>query len=320
MKGGDGVFGVVYTMVNNNGHGVNVQFIKARYTLEPHNDYSGSMAMPDQKLFVLTFAVKNPNKDLDVDGGIEITLVDENENNYETGSGVICTTANGSKEPSLSLKPGQGVGQDPTTNELSLAIPLPGSAKIKMGRANVPDEKVLRFPIAGSTGGSPKNIIAPLPKYAADPTDPTGATAVEVAPVIMGKYYPDGYFALRLDSVTLSPDAVQKGQKPDEGKVWAIATFTAKNIYSKQASLFDLGGEGVLIKDTDNEKYPADEAGKRKATRDEDAGSAYVDKGEEMTFRQFFMVPKDVKLKSLVYPSGKYGHNYVWDLSAPTTP
>lgn len=323
MKGGDGVFGVVYTMVNGSGTDYNVQFIKARYTLEPHNDYNGSMPGSNEKLFVLTFAVKNPNKDHDLDlGGIDITLVDENENNYALGSGTTSIAANGAKETYIVLKPGQGVGQDPIANELSLAIVIPGNAKIKKillkgGRSTVPDEKVLRFPIAGTTGGSPKNVITPLPKYAADPTDPSGATALEISPVVLGKYYPDGYFAVRLDSVTLSTDTPLKGEMPPEGKQWVIATFTAKNIYSKTSSTFDLGGEGIVLKDGENEKYSTEEAGKRKATRDEEAGSVYVDVNEEFTFRQFFAVPKDVKLKSLLYPSGKYGHNYMWDLTVP---
>lgn len=322
MAGGDGVFGTVYTMVNGSDNHYNLQFIRARYTLEPHNDYSGSMPMPDQKLFILTFAVKNPNKDHDLDlGGIDITLVDENDNNYALGSGTTRIAANGTKEAYITLKPGQGIGQDPIANELSLAITVPGNAKIKKillkgGRATMPDEKVLRFNIAGTTGGSPKNIIAPLPKYAADPTDPTGAVTVETANGVMGKYYPDGYFAIRLDSVVLSPDAVLKGNKAEDGKEWAVATMTCKNIYSKEASTFDLGGEKIILRDADNEKYNVDEAGKRKATRDEEAGSVYVDKNEELTFRYFFQVPKATKLKSLFFQSGKYGHSYQWDLTA----
>ena len=67
MKGGAGIFGVTYTMKA----GENLTLLKAKYTLEGHNDYGGNMAMPDQKLFWLTFAVKNPKTDHDLDlGGV----------------------------------------------------------------------------------------------------------------------------------------------------------------------------------------------------------------------------------------------------------
>ncbi len=327
MKGGDGVFGTIYTMVNGHGSNYNFQLLSARYTLEPHNDYAGSMPLPDQKLLVLTFAVKNPNKDSDLDqGGVDMTLVDENDNNYGEGAGTMMLASNGSKELYITLKPGQGFGQDPTANALSVAFVVPGNAKIKKilinsGRAAVPSEKIMRYTIAGNTGGSPKNVITPLPKYAADPTDPSGGVALETAPAVLGKYYPDGYFAARLNSVTLAPsDTVYKGEKAPDGKQWAIANFSVKNIYSKAVTTFEIAGDGIALKDMDGEKHPAEEGGRWKATRDEAAGSVEVDKGEESNFRIFFAVPKDVKLKSLLFPPVKYGHIYQWDLATAATP
>ena len=123
MKGASGVFGVVYTMQA----GENLQLIGAKYTLEGHKDYGENMPMPDQKIFWLTFAEKNPRSEGDIalGEGINFTLVDEDGNNYETGSGQLKLTKQGFDGPHLNMKPGQGVGQDPLTNELSMAWAIP---------------------------------------------------------------------------------------------------------------------------------------------------------------------------------------------------
>lgn len=174
----------------------------------------------------------------------------------------------------------------------------------------------MRYNIAGFQDGSPKNVIAPLPKYAADPADTSGATVAIPATAMPGTYYPAGYFALRFDSLTFSEEAILDKNKPEDGKWYAIATFTAKNVYSKATSTFELGGqnEEIALRDADGEKYKsAVEANYalRKAKRDEalDTGQS-VSVGEEITYRYFFLIPKDAKPASLTFGHGKYGHVY----------
>ena len=181
----------------------------------------------------------------------------------------------------------------------------------------MPSEKVLRFNIAGYPGGSPKNVIAPLPKYAADPTDPTGATTLLTSPAVIGKYYPSGYFAVRADAVATSTTEPLNGNPPADGKEWYILSLTVKNSYAKgTASTFDFSDDKTpLLRDADGEKYRPTEW-QRKVTHDEDASSTHIEPGEETSFRYFFEVPKGDKLKTVTFGGGKYGHVYQLDLSA----
>ena len=322
VAGGDGIFGVVYTLNS----GFNFTILSARYTIEPHNDYNGSMAQNDEKLVWITFAVKNSDKDKDhAWGNLDVMLVDDKEQTYTPGSGTVMLTSRGNAEFSATLKPGQGIGQEPAKDELSCAIAIPAKAKIKRiilneGRKNLPGEKVVRYNIAGFQDGSPKNVIAALPKYAADPADATGATVAIPATALPGTYYPAGDFALRFDGLTFSEDAVLDKNKPEDGKRYAIATFTAKNEYSKPVSTFELGGQNdeIFLRDADGEKYKsAVEANYalRKAKRDEAlATDLQIAVGEEITYRFFFLIPKDAKPASITFGQGKYGHAYKVDV------
>lgn len=322
MAGGDGVFGTVYTLDD----GFNTAILSVRYTLEPHGDYNGTMPGSDEKLVWITVAVKNSGTGDSLWGSLDCTLVDDSGQNYTNGSGMTKLASQGGKELSVNLKPGQGVGQDPVKDELSYAVPVPGKAKIvkiivNHGRKNVPGEKVLRYTVAGNPGGSPKNVIAPLPKYAADPTDPTGATLAIPATAVMGKYYPDGYFAVRLDNFEVSDQVIYENERPEEGKTYAIFTFTAKNIYPKPITTFELKAgqsDKIVLRDADGEKYNvAGDPGYafRKAKRDEAFDSQEVEVGEEVSYRYVFSIPKDAKPASITFGQGTYGHAYKVDLT-----
>ena len=321
VAGGDGIFGVVYTLNN----GFNFTILSARYTLEPHNDYNGSMAQNDEKLVWITFAVKNSEKDKDqIWGDLDVMLVDDKEQTYTPGSGRVMLTSRGNAGLSATLKPGQGIGQEPAKDELSCAIPVPVKAKIKRiilneGRKNVTGEKVVRYNIAGFQNGSPKNMIAPLPKYAADPADTTGASVAIPATALPGTYFPAGYFAIRFDGLSFSEEAILDKNTPADGKRYAIATFTARNEYSKLISTFELGGQNdeITLRDADGEKYKAaPEAGYalRRAKRDELLESQEIAVGEEITYRYFFLIPRDAKPASITFGQGKYGHAYKVDV------
>ncbi len=321
VAGGNGIFGVVYTLNS----GFNFTILSAHYTLEPHNDYAGSMAQNDEKLLWITFAVKNSEKDKDQTwGDLDVMLVDDKEQTYTPGSGRVMLTSRGNAGISATLKPGQGLGQEPAKDELSCAIPVPAKAKIKRiilneGRKNLPGEKVVRYNIAGFQDGAPKNVIAPLPKYAADPADTTGASVAIPATAVAGTYYPAGYFALRFDGLTFSEEAILDKTAPTEGKRYAIATFTAKNEFSKPITTFELGGQSdeIVLRDADGEKYKAaPEAGyaMRRAKRDELLESQEIAAGEEITYRYFFLIPKDAKPASVTFGQGKYGHAYKVDV------
>lgn len=289
-----------------------MQLISAQYTLEPHNDYAGTMPSEDEKLVVITYAIKNSRSSDNSTGGYLFTLVDENEKNYDNGSGSTRLSSTGTAETYFNLKPSQGIGQDPK-NRLSVAIPVPGKAKIKkiivkQGRKAVASEDILRYPISGT------NKIVALPSYVADPADPTGATALSPAVVKAGEFYPNGYAHVRFDGLTEDADCTVNGQKAADGKRFVIANFTSRNATLKKLSFFDVDSnqfETMRLRDTDGEKYQTVvDSHARKAKSDELVASDYLEPQEEIHYRLIFELPKSVKPKSLDFGGGKYGHAY----------
>jgi hypothetical protein len=324
LQGGDGVFGSVYTLNS----GWNFTILKARYTVDPYLSYEGAFPEPDSKLLILSLAVKNSDPSDKFFGGPEFQAFDEEGHDYP---GVDYRLSSlGSKQNSFSLKPGQGMGQTPDKDELTIAFKVPGKARIskiilKDGRKFVKDEKVVRYFIANVATkdrdgdvGNLKNAVAPLADFMRDPADKLGAVALVTPPTKLGTAVPTGYYAVSIDSVSLSSTEKCKDQLPADGKQYAIVTMTVKNNWSKEMGLFDLGSDGTtVLKDADGEKYAViDGSDKRKAKRDEAVVSDLVlQPGESYTFRHFFEVPKDVKLKSVTFGQGN-SRKYMIDLTA----
>lgn len=313
LQGGDGVFGAIYTLNS----GWNFTILRARYTLDPYLSYDGVFPEPDGKLLILSLAIKNSDPTDKFFGGPEFQAFDEDGHEYPSSDYRLASE--GSKQNSFNLKPGQGIGQTPDKDEFAIAFHVPGKARIskiilKDGRKFVKDEKVVRYFISDvatkdrdGQPGNPKNAIAPLPNYIRDPADKLGATALTEPATNLGTAVPTGYYTVSIDSVTLSSTEKCKDQLPADGKQYAIVTMTVKNIWSKEMGLFDLLSDSTtVLKDADGEKYATIEgSGRRKTKRDEPlADGLTIPPGEMYTFRHFFEVPKDVKLKSVSFGQG----------------
>lgn len=325
LQGGDGVFKTIYTLNS----GFNFTILSARYTVEPFIAYSGEIAGPDQKILVLTVAMKNANPVETFIAPVNFTVVDDKGHDYQGTNYHL--TSYGVKELSLNFKPGQGYGQDPATDEMAVDVILPADAKITKlianeGRKFVPGEKVVRYFIAGAATkdrdgaeGNPKNVIAPLPDFLRDPADSSGATPLTPAKGALGTFLPSGYGQVRLDGFTASTTDKVDATDPDDDKKYAVVTLTVKNIFGKDVSLFDLiCGDGTpILKDMDGEKYtlPTD-SNIRKAKADAvvDSGQM-IPNGETYTVRYFYQIPKAAKIKTVTYgqPSG---HHYILDVSS----
>ncbi|HLJ56556.1 MAG TPA: DUF4352 domain-containing protein, partial [Chthonomonadaceae bacterium] len=324
VQGGDGVFGRVYTLNS----GWNFAVLKACYTVDPFNSYNTIIAKPDEKLLVLTVAIKNATPADLYFGGEEWQAVGEEGHDYPSGDYRLASLGN--QGANVTLKPGQGAGQMPDKDEMAVAFSIPGKARItklilKQGRKFVPGEEVVRYYIAelatksrDGQDGNPMNKIAPLPDFVRDPADKTGAVALPEPPIKIGFAAPTGYYAASLDSIALSTTEKCKGQAPEEGKQFAILTFTVKNIWSKEVGLFDfVSNEEMQLRDADGEKYSVfDGSGARKAKRDEAVADDFTMKpGESYTFRIFYQIPKDAKPKSIAFGQAG-GRKYVVDLTA----
>jgi len=313
LQGGDGVFGSIYTLNS----GWNFTILRARYTVEPHLSYDGMFPEPDSKLLVLSLAIKNSDASDKFFGGPEFQAFDEDGHEYRSGDYRLAST--GAKENSFNLKPGQGIGQMPDKDEFAIAFNIPAKSRIskiilKDGRKFVKNEEVVRYFIADvatkdrdGQPGNPKNTIAPLPASLRDPSDKVGAIPLAVGPTKLGTFVPSGYYAVSIDSVALSATEKVKDQTPADGKQYAIVTMTVKNNWTKEMGLFDLlSEETTVLKDADGEKYKVIEGtAKRKAKRDEDIpDDLRLQPGESYTYRHFYEVPKDVKLKSITFGQG----------------
>ena len=306
QQGGDGVFGTIYTMNS----GWNFTILKARYSIEPYKAYEWAAPNAEEKFLVLTLAIKNSLPGELFFGGPEFTAVDEEGHDYVGANYRLASTE--SAGVSLNLKPGQGSGQNPDKDELTCMIKVPAKARIskiilKDGRKFVKGEEVVRYFIADvatkerdGAPGNPKNTIAGLPDSVKDKSDKLGAVAMPQGVAKIGTPFFSSYFEVTCNSVALSSAEKYKDALPEEGKQYAIANFTVKNLYKKQITLFEFGGgESVLLKDVDGEKYALISDSLWKAKRDEATDNPAIEPGENYTFRCFFSVPKDVKLKTL---------------------
>jgi len=313
LQGGDGVFGSIYTLNS----GWNFTILRARYSVDPYLSYNGAFPAADSKLLVLSLAIKNSDSADKFFGGPEFQAFDEDGHEYPSTDYRLTST--GAKESSFNLKPGQGLGQVPEKDELTIAFNVPDKSRItkiilKDGRKFVKDEQVVRYFIADvatkerdGAVGNPKNTITPLPAFMRDPADKFGTLPYAVAPTKLGTFVPSGYYAVSIDSVALSATDKVKDQAPADGKQYAVVTMTVKNNWTKEMGLFDLlSEETTVLKDADGEKYKVIEGtAKRKAKRDEDIpDDLRLQPGESYTYRHFYEVPKDVKLKSITFGQG----------------
>ncbi|MGC4045025.1 MAG: hypothetical protein QM758_14640 [Armatimonas sp.] len=298
-------------MLENN---IQLNVLSMKYTVEAHPDYDGTMPQPDQKLVWITFSVKNLEKEETRQfAGFDVTILDDAGNGYTGGSTENSTSrqSTGNKDFFVQMQPGQSIGADPATDELSAAIIVPFNAKIvtlKLNKSLVTAKgERITYNLTG------KNAITPLPAYAA-----TNPGLVEP-----GKYYPAGYFAIRFDSLKLTEEPVYTKAPLEQDMRYVVASFTAKNTFTKKISTFELAAgqsEEIFVTDTEGNKYKI--AGDpnyafRHGTRDEHPETQQLDLNEEVRYRYIFQVPKNAKIASITFGQTRYGHIYKLDLEKP---
>jgi hypothetical protein len=315
MTGAVGRFGEIYTLKS----GFNFQIVSAHYSLAPYNAYSQVYVGSDQKLLILQIAIKNSGKqDAYYDTTSHtFTAVDQNNQNH-MGDNYLLTSM-GNKQPNFTIKPAQGIGQKPT-DPLTVAIVVPTDVRIgkiilNQGRLNT-SEDVMRFFVAGTEGGDPKNIVAPLPETIRDPADSTGVIVKAEIPGKAGTYYPSGYFSVRLDSFSYPGDVNVNNAPAEEGKRFASAQVTVRNDSGVEQSFFQFGdtsSNNLVTSEGDRITFLSD-AGMRKPSRDAAQESRNLKPGEEVTFRCYFAIPKEVTAKT--FTVGQPGcHQYTFDVS-----
>ncbi len=307
LAGGAIRFGELFALKD----GFTYQILSARYSLDPFEAYEPIKPDKNEKLLILTVAIKNNQRDRDNFFGEHVVqAVDSANQIYESTAYALKSKPGEGFSPTL--KPGQGLGQG-GADPVELAIKLPQSTSLvklilKQGREGT-SEEVLRFFLAGATeveaGGKPdpKNLIAPLPAWAAPD-----------ALVPLAQLLPSNSYFFQLTGFSTASKLGET--EAEEGKKWIFAHITVKNAWHKSQNIYDFsGGDAInelVLRDMDGEKHPASQL--LKAKRDE-AAEGELDAGEERAFRIAFQVPKDATFKTVLLGSPG-GHRYLFDASA----
>jgi len=171
----------------------------------------------DEKLLLLRFTLQNPQQaDLFVrwDSLLRLTAVDAMNVNHAADQN--WGDAESHEPVEMSLKPAQKL--DVYT---AITVPAKGIVPKLMVQSVVEgDGPVLRYDLHG--------VVTPLPAPIADPADPTGATARPTVPAQVGTAYPYGNFAVTVESITTTTDALD-GDPPAEDGSYLAVTLRMKN-------------------------------------------------------------------------------------------
>jgi len=311
MAGGQGAFGVTYTLIDGGGWGPinftikSVEYTVARVSISPTWMYAPKA---NEKIMLIRYRVKNPNsEDFYYSGRHLFQTVDLNDTTLDD-----CGDSRRESETqpiAVSIKPGQGIEDLITYAVVTAKGPIP-KLILQLGKPGSTDQ-VTRFVL-----GTAPNTVAPIPAPYADPTDPTGATALSNIKASIGTTYIAGYFDMSLDSAVLAPGPFGD-TAADDGKKFLVATITATNKGLGQIYVGDIFGGTVVTSDGDKITDHA----VLKAKRDEAWDGRQIDPGETVTLRLLFQVPSDATVKSLGLVedednSGSVSHELDYDLSS----
>lgn len=254
----------------------------------------------DQKLLVLRFAVQNPNKveSLLHWATFRFTAIDDKNINYEyvQDLGDVTTHAKFSAE----LKPAQ-------KTEVYTVIPVPATAvipKIMIRAGTDENSPVLRY--------DPSKDVKPLSAPFADPKDPTGVIARSEVPAEMGTAYPYSYFDVTVEKAEFSDKTTILDNTLEDGQRFFIVTLSCKNQVPMEYGLFWASFTPKLTT-TDGDDIHWNQTmllGSTDRTAD-----VKVKPGESARVRYFYMVDKDITLKSFSLYEGENGRVYTYDLS-----
>lgn len=316
LAGGAAQFGKVYSLKNN----FNFEILAARYTLEAYDAYYPMSADSEHKIVVIDIALKDAtqdDQDFNTDGFM--TLVDDHGDLFPNCSMMLESRPRSSD--SVTLKPGQGLGQPALKDPLHLAFLVPAKSRIdkilvNVGRLNT-SEDVVRYLLVEPPKSSEKsenvNYIKPLAANEIAPGDRYGAGALPEGKGEIGAYVPSGMFDIRLDTVSAADDAKFDGNPPDDGNRFFVMTVTAKATTSGDAAMSDVEGDGPAYRlfDADGNEYKP--IGFRKPSADEEPEKDFK-LGQEASCRVFFAVPKAAKITRAVYGTGQGSR---WSVDIP---
>lgn len=285
LAGDNGQFGVTYTIGSENSF--NITLNSAEFSVAPiHLSEFTYAPAGNEKLLVLHYTIQNPNnRDLTYDlNSLKFTVVDADDTNHTFIE--LVGKEKTEKILEIGLKPAQKV--DAFT---AIFVPAKGAVP-KLIVEHPVGGPVLRYDLRGKVKG--------LPAPFADPSDKSGATALEEVSAETGNFYPMKDIAFKLVSTSYSSQTLGDYEL-EEGKRLFIATFILKN----QTTMDKSYGDNTVIPrlmqaDGENVDYTGS---LYKANKDEVAGGT-LKPAEEVTLRAIFPIPNDVSAKTLKFQEG----------------
>ena len=294
LNGDQAELGLTYTLGKT--APLNVTLNSAEYSVEPIR-YGKNYIVPkaDEKLLVLHYTLHNPNpRDFGLRWStFNINAVDSKDTNWRYNTSVGMEATN--EMCNMSLKPGQ-------KTKVYTAITVPAKGEIPKVMFESGDRLVLRYDFRGKA--------KPLPAPIADPSDASGATALEKAPAQMGIFYRTRLLRTKLDSVAFTTEPV-KGRAPKAGTRYLTIIGTMKNETVNNFGVAWstikprlLDADGAEIRWDGNTFY---------ASRDDNVNTT-LEPGQELRFRHVFTVPEKVGLGSIAWTENG-GRAFVYDLT-----
>lgn len=243
------------------------------------------MPAANEKLLVLHFTVQNPQKDLLLarNDSLKFTAVDAMNVNHEGENAWGDQQTQGSCD--MMLKPAQKVDvysviRVPAKGEVPKLMVLPGGN----------DGPVVRFDLRGK--------VTPLKSPIADPSDPTGSTALETVPAVPGDAYPIGNFDITVEKSDYATGALD-GKTPAKGGRFLVVSLRMKNAAPTERLLrHDMIRPELTSTDGELLKYK----GMLFGTSDRSIAQQ-TPGGQEMAVRIYFDVPKGATPKTLTIKS-----------------
>lgn len=296
LKGEDkALIGETYTLGKVNP--INITVKSLEYTVKPVRLGNSVITVyKEEKLLVMHYTLHNPNK---ADFGIgwstlNFIAVDSSNTNwrYNTAVAMEDTGAN----CNMTLKPGQK-----TNLYILFKVPAKGEIpKIVIEK----DRLVLRYDIKGK--------VKSLPSPIADPSDPSGATALTEVPAKMNEYLPLLDFTINLENVAFTSNAI-KDRLPKKGYRYLVATIKAKN-----DTPFKIGYAWSTIKPEllDIDDMPISWNSSPLRANSDEGISMNIEPGKEIGVRFYFEVPEKVSVKSINFRQGADGRRIVYDISS----
>lgn len=237
----------------------------------------------NEKLLLLRFTVQNPNKvatHVRWDS-LRFTAVDAmNVNHAEAYS---WGDVENQQPVNIDLKPAQKIEAYRV-----LRVPAKGLVPkliIESGVAN--DGPVLRYDL--------REKVAPLIAPFADPTDPTGATALSIVPAELGTAYPYRYFAVAVEKIESVTTALQAGP-PEAGGRYLLVTVAITNATTGPRTL---RSDTLMLSLTSTDNEPLRFRVMLLATANRLFEAQAVPAGQTVKARLCFFVPKDVTPQTL---------------------